>query len=318
MELTDELGYRALYYLAAMERQRYAPTVTELTEYATNPHRRGGQVQLALQSRFTRGILGSLYTTTPRESLADWLARLRWIEVGAGGRVYLTDAGRAAYRIVEEEVSPADELPVEVILTDDPLSYPTLIGLIAEAGEGTAIVDPYFSVEPLPDIVLHTKVTRILTSDRKQGLEVALAAALPRFTIERDLEVRSSRRFHDRFLIPPHGPVRLIGTSLNSVGRSTSMTLEIRDNAEAIREQFEEEWARARCVGRAAPEMSAAQLAQTLGLDVKVLRRLVAQNELMPDRAKGTPYRFSAQDAVRIEAHPAVQRAITKRPSDTT
>ena len=64
----------------------------------------------------------------------------------------------------------------------------------------------------------------------------------------RQLEVllAPSGKMHDRYLIPVDGPVDMLGTSLNGVGKRPSALVEVHTGSDEIRRLHEDLWAAAR------------------------------------------------------------------------
>lgn len=173
----------------------------------------------------------------------------------------ITRLGRAVLAATEEAESVAD-VPVDIILDpDDELSYARVIGVIMDAGSA-ALVDPYFRADHLFGIKQRTRIGRILIdAGRLKPAAVAeLQQGLEDMKFDRPLEVRSSPMFHDRFVIPDHGGVRLLGTSLSGVGKRFSVTTMLAEGAEseAIRSAFEKAWSTAEPIGAASRDLQGA------------------------------------------------------------
>jgi hypothetical protein len=250
MKLADSTAHRALAYVAAVSKHGYALSVEEFDAYMLQPLRRGGQSALA--SALSKIQVTMLGAVTPDEEVLDWLERLGWLH--AFDRVTITPLGRAVLASLEDE-QQAEELPTEIVLDrDDELSYARVIGAIAESGP-CALVDRYFGLESLLDIILRTRVERLLvgTDPSSAGRVAAVAQAVTNLTIDRPFEVRASARFHDRFVIPTSGPVRFLGTSLGGVGKRLAISGVISDDtADAIRQTFESAWSDANPIATAA------------------------------------------------------------------
>lgn len=255
MRLTDETGHRALAYVDAVSRQGYLMTVDEFKAYVKVPGRGTSSPLVKAMMATVRQSLAGLQTTV--EDVAEWLERVGWLVVD-DGHVRITRLGRAVLAATEEAESVAD-VPVDIILDpDDELSYARVIGVIMEAGSA-ALVDPYFRADHLFAIKQRTRVTRILIDvERLKASAVAeLQQGLEDMKFDRALEVRSSPVFHDRFVIPDQGGVRLLGTSLSGVGKRFAVTTMLAAGAEseAIRRAFENAWDGAEVVGISAREL---------------------------------------------------------------
>jgi hypothetical protein len=156
-------------------------------------------------------------------------------------------------------------VPFDVVLDkDDELASGRVIEVISGLGP-CAVVDPYFSIDSLLQIVQSTEVDRLLTGTSDPRKLAGLDATIPRIATERAFEVRKSDAFHDRFVIPEVGPIRMLGTSFTGLGKRLSVIVQIKDGAAArsIRASFEEAWGQAEQVGqRAALTEAPPQLAE--------------------------------------------------------
>jgi hypothetical protein len=196
---------------------------------------------------------------TPGETVIEWLERLRWLHTD-DQRVSITRLGRAVLAALED-AEQVREIPVEIVLDPgDELAYARIIGAVADAGP-CALVDPYFSIENLLDVIQRTEVERVLIKP-DGGRVSALSQAVSDLRIPRQFEIRSSDEFHDRFVIPNHGPVRFVGTSLRGVGRRLAVTGLLNDGpaSHAIRHSFEEVWNRASVTAAASPPVEGSEV----------------------------------------------------------
>jgi hypothetical protein len=256
MKLADETAHRALAYVAAVTKQGHAMTVEEFDAFVKAPHRtrRSSALLEALAQTVEKSALAF---TGPKEEVLPWLQRLGWLRSDLD-RVLITPLGLAVLAALEEQ-ERVEELPTEIVLDrDDELSYPRVIGAIADAGEA-ALIDPYFSIESLLDIIQRTRVQRLLTmrDPHKPGRLSALAQAVNDLVkSDRPFEVRASDRFHDRFVIAANGEVRFLGTSLGGVGKRLSVTAQLSAGpaADAIRTTFETVWRDAEPIAAASVE----------------------------------------------------------------
>jgi hypothetical protein len=191
----------------------------------------------------------------PAETVIDHLIRLTWLEkaTGSGGSsgLRLTELGRALLRDHEQESVTQEDVSVVVLEGQDPLAYPLLVGQLANAGEGL-LVDPYLKLDGLNRIVVSTQLTRLLVSGKPgNGAEVAaMQTYLDSASLGRHVEVRASTELHDRILLADDGPVLTLGTSLNGVGRTTTVLTPMPSGArEVLRETYERLWENASLVG---------------------------------------------------------------------
>jgi len=193
---------------------------------------------------------------TPAETMIGHLVRLTWLAEsrapsdGEPG-LRLTELGRALLRDAESGDESEEDVSVVVLGREDPLAYPILVGQLAAAGPGL-LVDPYLKLADLHTILVSTQLTRLLVSGKtnNRGEVGAMQAYLGKGSLSRRVEVRSSTGLHDRVLIADDGDVITVGTSLNSVGRTTTVMSPLPSPArESLRDEFERAWADATLVG---------------------------------------------------------------------
>jgi hypothetical protein len=191
------------------------------------------------------------------ETVIGHLIRLRWLEKVSGrgddSGLRLTDLGRALLRDREREASTDDDVTVVVLGRNDPLSYPLMIGRFSAAGPGL-LVDPFLKLEYLHDMVVQTGLTRFLVSGKpgkqQAGVVDSMRAYLASPSIVRPVEVRASTGLHDRYLIADDGGVMTLGTSVNGVGKTTTVMSEMPATASnALRDEYAQLWAEAELVG---------------------------------------------------------------------
>lgn len=194
----------------------------------------------------------------PPETSTEHLLRLGWLRLVAAesDRVRLTPLGLALLRSAELDEEEAEQASVVVLGSNDALAYPSLIGHLAELGEGL-LVDPYLRLEQLAQLVTHTRLDRLLVSNKDKS---ALARAaqigvyLASSEVPRPVEVRASPDLHDRVVVADEGTIHTIGSSLNAIGRgsATVFTPLPAAAADALRDVYEQLWADADLVGSSA------------------------------------------------------------------
>lgn len=247
MDVANATVHRLLAYLAALSGQGVAPTVHELDAYAEEDaptlapewylDERGGEPPEAW--------------TWP---WAYYLQARGWATVHEGpsdeNAVHVTRLGRSLLQHLEEQGRAGQVQAVEV-LAKGPLSYGRVIGRVAQH-DCPMLVDAYFDVDSVAEVVLHTSVSRVLLAEkpgkREKARVAAVIAALSRFDLnDRPLELRASDDLHDRFVVPSEGPLEAVGTSLNSAHRhlTTYVTIEGAE-ASVLRDHLEGLWASAR------------------------------------------------------------------------
>lgn len=193
---------------------------------------------------------------TPAETTIGHLVRITWLaEVAtpSGGEpgLRLTELGRALLRDAETGEVSDEDVSVVVLGREDPLAYPILVGQLAAAGPGL-LVDPYLKLGDLHMIVVSTQLTRLLVAGKtnNRGEVSAMQAYLGQGTLSRRVEVRSSTELHDRVLMADDGDVLTVGTSLNGVGRTTTVISPVPSPArESLRAVYEGLWSSASLVG---------------------------------------------------------------------
>jgi hypothetical protein len=287
VELANDTAHLALSYIAAMQRQGYAMTVEEFEAYMAQPNRRPGlpgeperrvvttNIDRALRASAEQNLAPAIRAIqqsiaaglapreeriipgtpgTPAESIADWLARLHWCRVDEA-RIRLTPLGEALLGHLEQE-SLEDEIPVGVVLDQgDELAAARVIQQLAEIGQ-CAVVDRFFSMDSLLPILYSTQVESVLMGSDAGSKLAGVETALRGLSVDRPFEVRKSDVFHDRFVIPPDGPVWALGTSFTGLARRLSIMVRIDDDrmSSAIRREFEDAWREAQVVAAKVPE----------------------------------------------------------------
>ena len=115
------------------------------------------------------------------------------------------------------------------------------------------LVDPYVHVEQFADIVAHTDVSRLLVGPHTDlpGLRLAARAVAD----DRRLEIRVSEVIHDRLFIPRSGAIRMLGASLNGVGKKHTILVSVDSPAaDQIRSMYESVWNEAATLEGKVPE----------------------------------------------------------------
>ena len=247
MELGDEQSRTTLAYLAALDAHSYTPTVDELQAYATNPSRRGAVLSGGIFDTTVGSTMASIANVfkgtrvdVPAETVTDYLLRLGWATL-EDERVRITTLGRAVCKVLQQTTDTEDA--VVVLQPNDPIALGRVVEHFAKAGDAL-LVDPYFRLDQLTLIVGRTVLTRVLTSERVTEAELAgLQTAVEQLLLPRAFEVRvASRELHDRYLIPPSGPITLLGSSMNSIGRVVTAMTPLSDGAEDLRQTYENLW----------------------------------------------------------------------------
>lgn len=278
VQLADATAHRALAYVSTVQRHGHLMGAAEFEAYMNGPGRRPGRpgrgertvtttnVERAIVNLAERGLQPLLQGVAdvlelerhqvpatpgvPGERVTEWLARLGWLNA-SDGRVRITGLGEAILAHLEAE-SFEQEVPFDVVLDKgDELASGRVIEEISQLGP-CAVVDPYFSIDSLLQVVHSTEVDRLLAGTFDPKKVAGLDATIPTLATERAFEVRKSDAFHDRFVIPDAGPVWMLGTSFTGLGKRLSVMVQVRDDAaaKAIRAAFEAAWDEAGIVGR--------------------------------------------------------------------
>ncbi len=169
------------------------------------------------------------YRGTPKSDHLDHLIKLTWVELRQD-RLSLTELGRALLADAERTDVVDSDGAVVVLDSEDPFAYGKLIAHLVKAGDGL-LIDPYFRVEQLLTILIHTDITRVLLSKQHKGSRedrTAIRVALSSAPLPRNIEIRASSddALHDRLVVGENG-VWLLGASLNSVLGSSANTMMI-------------------------------------------------------------------------------------------
>jgi hypothetical protein len=282
VDILSKAQHEVLAFVAACNRSSYNPTATQVllwqnnrspapAEYRTIRRNIGPLASIenlpTTIDRMVASIAASLIDplrqisvteqelVRPAETVVEHMLHLTWLEEvqtpsGEEPGLRLTDLGRALLRDAETNKESNEDVSVVVLGRDDPLAYPVLVGQLAAAGTGL-LVDPYLKLADLHTIVVSTRLTRLLVSGKTNNRSViaSMKAYLGSRVLARQIEVRSSTELHDRILIADAGDVLTIGTSLNGVGRTTTVMTPIPPPArESLRREYERLWSEATLV----------------------------------------------------------------------
>ncbi len=189
------------------------------------------------------------------ETAVAHLCRIGWLTEPNEDEAVLQATPLGVALLREAERSDIDETDVSVVVLgrEDPLAYPTLIDQLASVGAGL-LVDPYLRLDQVHQVVVSTGLTRVLLSGKSAQFAVraALSTYLDSPSLSRPVEVRGSCDLHDRLLLADDGKVYTLGTSLNGVGRTTTVFSPLPSVAAAtLQEEYNRLWAAAELVGPA-------------------------------------------------------------------
>jgi hypothetical protein len=231
MDVVTQDQHKALGFVSACVNSGYRPTHDDVGTWLDNPEATPPQWNLLgasvaqFQATFARAFSTS-GGITPGETVVEHLVRIKWL-VARGGGLELTPLGSALFAHAERATF-VDAGPTVVVLgQDDPLAYPRLVGVLADAGKGF-LVDPYLKLDQLHLLIVQTQIERVLVkkSPETTGALAAMSALLGSSLLPRQILVRaSSDKLHDRLIVGANGQVQTIGASMNTVERGTATVI---------------------------------------------------------------------------------------------
>lgn len=251
MEIVGDSAHRVLAYIEAMNRQGCPLTRAQVNAYAEGwaPIR---TITGASAYRLYLEDLDSMEQDTVTETMTAYLLRLGWINFKDVNLVTPTRLGLAVLREANSPQPDSDAGSTLEIVIDpsNPFAYAQLMAKITSLGD-CLIVDPYLDEQQLLTIARFTNVTRVLTGDKN------LKAKGPVFGLvlqaAQHLEVRTVKQgeLHDRFAIPAHGSVYMLGSSLNSIAKrfGVATTLE-ESSSRLISDNYQTIWGRGQAIPR--------------------------------------------------------------------
>lgn len=284
MNILSEEQYAVLGFIAACNRSGYNPKAAEVMLWRKRPSpapaefrtvQRGPISSLGIMAQVSSvaRMIDTLYPgpiaklaaqfydegtskelVKAAESVVDHLVYLGWLEKVAGSsedsRLRLTDLGSALLRDREREAATEDDVSVVVLGNDDPLAYPLMVGQLASAGTGY-LIDPYLKLDGLHTVVMNTQLTRVLVSPKTGKPAIAaMRTHLDSPSLARRVELRESTGLHDRYVFADDKNAFMLGTSLNGVGKTTTVLVPIPSPArESLRDTYERLWAEATLIG---------------------------------------------------------------------
>lgn len=207
-------------YVHSLNEQGYEPTENELEVYARDPFR------VAVVGPGLLAAMGELLKTP----IVEYVQNVGWIRFRNSDprRAIVTDCGKAALAAMTKlSAAPPPDNSVLVLRSQDPFVYANVVGALGEI-ESYMLVDPYFRLQFLQDLLDHTKCSRILLGPAQTTPEQSRLAVAVRDLPDSPIKIRvASSQFHDRFVIPGEGEVYSLGTSLTGVGKHFSLIVKI-------------------------------------------------------------------------------------------
>lgn len=217
------------------EKERYSNT-TRIR--ARQPEITGAYYALPEEHRglFVQRLITALYEkvgdTDARAALEERLAAIGWT-LRDDGALVTQDA-----LVAEAFFPPNSEYDAYLSLRD----------VLASAQSSLAILDPYLGsplLQTLRAVAPPALKARFLTVDRNLPPDFRVELEKFRRQLSQvEIEMRSSRSFHDRFIVVDHAKCYLIGASIKDAGSRAFMISQIMDaeNAAAFLDTFEREW----------------------------------------------------------------------------
>lgn len=254
-ELVPSHVHRALTYIRMLNQQGIDPSCEDIDRFVCNPAPRGARRVFSEAALVAEEELA--FSTQPAEPVAHYMLSVGWAEA-PDDHVHLTALGHAVLRGLQLDTplgapaDPDDALTDLVLEPNDTLALVRLTRVMANAGAGL-LADPYFRAEHVQLVTEATSLRRILVSSKAAGRSVRgakperalIALALASVPGASDLEVRTtdSREFHDRCVLTADGSVRLIGSSVNGIGKHlTAVITAPGDVAQFYRTKYEGLW----------------------------------------------------------------------------
>lgn len=236
VELVNKRAAKVMNMIAAVNTQGYKPSRVEVNNYGSSPERLVTEFDPYYDDR------GEFWDV---ETYSAYLERLKWVEIIEDAAV-LTPMGLAVLRAMQDQGKLDNVSVLETVLeSGDPFAYARAIAVLADVPDAL-VVDPYIKLDGLMDIMPLSSVTRILTSSergnpsKKAGPFALASAARPG---NRQIRIAELSRLHDRYFIPRTGPVRMISTSMNSIGSRIGVITPLGASAsQAVREEHEKIW----------------------------------------------------------------------------
>lgn len=238
MELVSAHVHRALAYLRMLNDSGIDPLQKDLDSFAVSPCPKDAEYGVPFLASSAFAFFQQVVRDP--EPVAKYLVKMGWAKLLEDERVQLTDLGRVVLFGLGQEGPTEPQLPAvaDVMLEPtDPLAWVNLTRVVAAAGEGL-LVDSFFKAEFVHWLVESTTIRRVLISSKhpkaKRDLTL-MAVALGTVPNADVLEVRAtdSPELHDRCIIGADGDVRLLGSSVNGVGRN--LTAIMKPDAEVTR-----------------------------------------------------------------------------------
>lgn len=221
-----------LSILLVANEQSYRPTVSEITNlfYVKPPAQQN--------IFFSHTNIAAAYLQTPskekdEQELIDYLKKVGWITVAEDNRISITNFGKSIIQGMPKQSEEDDSSFSTIFKSDDPLVYGKLHQALSNENH-ELLVDPYFKFDYLP-FFQTTHIRKFILLD-KQRNEPNKEIEKIQFGLwglqedgQNDYEFRcaSSAKMHDRFLKDVDGKVYSIGTSINGIGKRTSMMIKI-------------------------------------------------------------------------------------------
>lgn len=242
-----------LAYVEAVRRQGYPLRIPEFTAYANQWDQKityaGVDTELMRAMEQMKSMASMAFIGNGRrqvEPMIDYLVRVKWLSKEEG-RVDITALGKAVLREANAPLPDSDVgSTLEVVIDPaDPFAYAQLMSKIT-GFDSCMIVDPYLDGEQLMTLAGFGSVTRILTGDRKLGKLKPLFGILVDKAPHLDVRWMEQSTLHDRYAIPGHGHVYMLGSSLNTIAKRFGVATTFEPStSKLISEQYDALWEKA-------------------------------------------------------------------------
>jgi hypothetical protein len=238
MELVSKRAGEVLHLIAAVNDQGYQPASAEIDAYGMRPEPYVDRDPWEEE----------YYDQLDIEPYSTYLHRLHFVDVEED-KVSLSPFGRAVLQALHSQGRFEVGAAIQTVLGNaDPFAYAKAMAVLADVNNAL-VVDPYIKLEGLFDILPFKNVTRILTSsEHKDPSKKAgpFAAASNATQGSREIRIADISLLHDRYFIPISGPVLMVSTSMNSIGRRMAVIVPLAESASrAVRDEHEAIWSQA-------------------------------------------------------------------------
>lgn len=238
MKILNEQQHRALAYVRCCETGGHAADKADVARWLNKP-----QPLSPLDIAAGLTVLRELQGTSGKQ-VVEHAVSVGWLMSGTPA-AKLTPLGRAVLQGLEIEAADTDQVQFVVIDKDDPLSYPLLVGALADLGKAM-LIDPYLEVQHLDELMRRTSINKFLI--RQEGGDSrrsAITTYLSSPAVSGMVSVRTAPGLHDRLVIADDGRAFSLGISLNGIHKHLSMFVPVPSQAApALQNHYASLWER--------------------------------------------------------------------------